>query len=161
MLKNEYISSQKMEDTIYSVLCTIRSTNKVFRLACSQVILLNHKIEISKAQYDRARAAGRLAFRYSNRLKLSTLERIRDLIYEFAVNKCDEIEVLQAKLRHLRGGVREPDEFEEGANFSRESDSEGTLSSSELEGVPSDDWFVSNKLQRNGIYLLFFASNNA
>ncbi len=146
MLKNEYISSQKMEDTIYSVLCTIRSTNKVFRLACSQVILLNHKIEISKAQYDRARAAGRLAFRYSNRLKLSTLERIRDLIYEFAVNKCDEIEVLQAKLRHLRGGVRELEdsdlresESEEGANSSRESDSEGTPSSSELEGVPSDD----------------------
>ena len=44
-----------MEDA-YTVLCDIRGRNKVFRRACSQVILLNHQIEAAKARYDRARA---------------------------------------------------------------------------------------------------------
>ena len=51
-----------MEDA-YTVLCDIRARNKVFRRACSQVILLNHQIEAAKARYDRARAVKRLSFR--------------------------------------------------------------------------------------------------
>ena len=94
-----------MDEDAYTVLCSIRSTNKVFRLACSQVILLNHQIESAKARYDRARAVRRLSFRYSNRLKLTSLEGVRNLIYEYACVKCEEIENLQAKLRQLTGGV--------------------------------------------------------
>ena len=93
-----------MEDA-YSVLCSIRSSNKVFRRACSQVILLNHQIESAKARYDRTRDVRRLAFRYSNRLKLTSLEGVRNLIYEYACAKCSEIEGLQSKLRQLTGGV--------------------------------------------------------
>ena len=70
-----------------------------------QVILLNHQIEAAKARYDRARAVKRLSFRYSNRLKLTSLEGVRNLVYEFACVKCEEIEGLQAKLRELTGGV--------------------------------------------------------
>lgn len=92
-------------ENAYTVLCEIRANNKVFRRACSQVILLNHQIESAKARYDRARAVKRLSFRYSNRLKLTSLEGVRNLIYEYACNKCSEIEVLQAKLRQLTGGV--------------------------------------------------------
>ena len=107
--------------TPYTVLCDIRARNKVFRRACSQVILLNHQIEAAKARYDRARAVKRLSFRYSNRLKLTSLEGVRNLVYEFACVKCEEIEGLQAKLRELTGGVYD---FEE----SDESDSDDQLS---------------------------------
>ena len=74
--------------------CLVRhqARNKVFRRACSQVILLNHQIEAAKARYDRARAVKRLSFRYSNRLKLTSLEGVRNLVYEFACVKCEEIE---------------------------------------------------------------------
>ena len=89
----------------YSVLCDIRTGNKIFRKACSQVILLNHQIEYAKARYDRARSVRRLSFRYTNRLKLTSLEGVRNLIYEFACTKCEEIETLQARLRQLTGGV--------------------------------------------------------
>ena len=109
-----------MEDA-YSVLCQIRSVNKVFRRACSQVILLNHKIEAAKTRYDRARSVRRLSFRYSNRLKLTSLEGVRNLIYEHACAKCEEIEALQAKLRQLTGGVydfAESDASESEENFS-------------------------------------------
>ena len=90
-------------DPAYEISCEIRDTNKVFRKACSSVILLNHKILQAKARYDRARATRRLAFRYSYRLRLTALEGVRNLIYEFACNKCDAIESLQAKLRSLTG----------------------------------------------------------
>ena len=80
-----------------------------------------HQIEAAKARYDRARAVKRLSFRYSNRLKLTSLEGVRNLVYEFACVKCEEIEGLQAKLRELTGGVYD---FEE----SDESDSDDQLS---------------------------------
>jgi len=98
-----------MEDTKYSLFCEIRALNKVFRRACSQVILLNHQIEAAKARYDRARAVKRLSFRYSNRLKLTSLQGVRNLIYEYACQKCEEIEMVQAKLRPL---LTPDDEFE-------------------------------------------------
>ena len=94
-----------MDADAYAVVCKLRATNKVFRRACSQVILLNHKIEAAKTRYDRARAVKRLSFRYSNRLKLTSLEGVRNLIYEHASAKCEEIEGLQAKLMELTGGV--------------------------------------------------------
>ena len=89
----------------YSTLCEIRATNKVFRKACSQVILLNHKIEDAKTRYDRAGKVRRLSFRYSQRMKLTALEGVRNLIYDYACIKCDEIEKLQLKLREQTGCV--------------------------------------------------------
>lgn len=105
----------------YCVLSEIRARNKVFRRACSQVILLNHKIEDAKTRYDRARAVRRLSFRYTNRLKLTNLEGVRNLIYEYACNQCEEIEALQAKLHQLTGGVyqfEDSDESESEDQFS-------------------------------------------
>ena len=115
-----------METDAYAVLCNIRATNKVFRRACSQVILLNHKIEAAKTRYDRARAVKRLSFRYTNRLTLTSLEGVRNLIYEHACAKCEQIEGLQAKLQELTGGVYD---------FASENENSG--SSSESDGEPS------------------------
>ena len=83
-----------MEDTPYSLKCAIRALNKPFRKACSQVILLNHKIEVAKARYNRARVSGQLSFRYYNRLKY----------FEYARQKSQEIESLQEKLRNMTNG---------------------------------------------------------
>ncbi len=94
-----------MVDESYTVLCEIKSKNKVFRKACSQIILLNHQIESSKTRYDRAKQIRRLSFRYTNRLKLTALEGVRNLTYEFACTKCEEIEILQARLLKLTGDV--------------------------------------------------------
>jgi len=101
-------------------MCDIRALNKVFRRACSQVILLNHQIEAAKARYDRARAVKRLSFRYSNRLKLTSLEGVRNLIYEYACQKCEEIENLQGKLRNMTDG-----DFEYSDSEASENEEEG------------------------------------
>ena len=94
-----------MNDEGYTILCELKAKNKIFRKACNQVILLNHKIEAAKVRYDRARAVRRLSFRYSYRMKLTGLEGVRNLIYEYACVKCDEIEALQAKLLEATGDV--------------------------------------------------------
>ena len=107
-----------MEDTAHSLCSQIHATNKVFRLACSQVILLNNKIEEVKARYDRARADRRLSFRFSNRLKLTSLEGVRNLIYEYACVKCEEIEALQIKLREVTG--QESDHSDDAASETTE-----------------------------------------
>ena len=94
-----------MEDANYTLRREIKCENKVFRKACSQIILLNHKGESSKTKYDRAKRVRRLSFRYTNRLKLTALERVRNLTYEFACSICEEIQNLQAELFDLTGEV--------------------------------------------------------
>ena len=90
-------------DEAYTLRCDIRALNKIFRRACQQVILMNNRIEEMKARYDRARASNRRSFRYTNRLKLCVIEGVRNMYYDFACSKCDEIEDKQAKLRNISG----------------------------------------------------------
>ena len=94
-----------MESSTAALLSDIRAKNRVFRKACAQVVLLNLRIEDAKTHYLRARATGNLAFRYSYRMKLTSLEGVRDALYDFAVVKCEEIEALQARLHEVTGAV--------------------------------------------------------
>ena len=99
------ITKQRHESSTATLLCDIRAKNRVFRKACAQVVLLNLRIEDAKTHYLRARATGNLAFRYSYRMKLTSLEGVRDSLYDFAVVKCEEIEALQARLHEVTGAV--------------------------------------------------------
>ena len=122
-------------DTPFSLISEIRSLNKVFQQACSQVILLNHKIEEAKARYDRARSDRRLSFRYSYRLRLTVLEGVRNLTYEYACNKCEEIEDKQARLRQLTGDV-----YASSSDYSESDDNEeNNEEQSEQQTVDSTD----------------------
>ena len=94
-----------MESSTAALLSDIRAKNRVFRKACAQVVLLNLRIEDAKTHYLRARATGNLAFRYSYRMKLTSLEGVRDALYDFAVVKCEEIEALQTRLHEVTGAV--------------------------------------------------------
>jgi len=123
-------------DESYTVLCDIKAKNKIFRKACSEIILLNNKIEEIKARYDRAKAQRRLSFRYSNRLKLTALEGVRNLIYEYACAKCEEIEHLQAKLLALTGDVYDfVQTDDEGGDDDDEGDADDSDETEEEEGA--------------------------
>ena len=91
----------------HGVLSQLRSTTKVYKRACSQVVLLNNKIESAKSRYERSRSVKRLSFKYTNRLELSNLEKVRNMIFAHAAAKCEEIESLQDKLQELTGGAKE------------------------------------------------------
>ena len=76
----------------------IRDINKKFRVACSQLILLNNAIDEAEVRYHRAQNAERRSYRYTLRLKLCTLEGVRNMFYEYASSHADELEKLQLKL---------------------------------------------------------------
>ncbi len=74
-------------DTTNALIHEIRDMNKKFRLACSQLILINNMIEECEVRYHRAENANRRSFRYVLRLRLCTLEGVRNMFYEYAYGK--------------------------------------------------------------------------
>lgn len=79
-------------------LTTFHKADRKFRRACQQIRLLNHRIEDAQIRYDRAYATSRRSFRYTCRLQLATLEGMRNMFYEYACNRADELEALQEDL---------------------------------------------------------------
>ena len=71
---------------------------KKFRKACSQVVLLNNKIQDAQVRYDHAVKGGKKAFRYVGRLNLATLEGVRNMIYEYAARAADTLDRMQDRL---------------------------------------------------------------
>ena len=93
-----------MTSDVYDVVCKLQAADKVFRRACSQILLLHHKIQAAKTRYNRARAKKCMTFRYTNHLKLTSMNALKELFYAQASAKCEEIEALQAKLLEISGG---------------------------------------------------------
>ena len=89
----------------------LKKINKKFRLACSQVVLLNNEIEYMQYRYDVAVSEDSHSFRYFLRLKISTLEGVRDMMYEYAGRRADQIDAIHEEL--LTEGI-----IDEELNFS-------------------------------------------
>lgn len=85
-------------ETSNQALSTFRLTDRKFRRACQQIRLLNHRIEDAQVRYDRAYKTNRRSFRYTCRLQLATLEGMRNMFYEYACSRADELEALQEDL---------------------------------------------------------------
>ena len=76
----------------------IQQTNKKFKRACKIVVLLNNKLDGLQQRYNRARGDDRRSFRYNIRLRLCTVEGSRNMFYEYASQRADEMEELQDQL---------------------------------------------------------------
>ena len=87
------------KETIYK----IRDMNRKFRLSCSQLILINNLIDETEVRYHRAQAAERRSYRYILRLKLCTLEGVRNMFYEYAYAQADVLEKMQLELYEKTG----------------------------------------------------------
>ena len=85
---------------------------KYIRKACSQIIILNHQIESSKIRYDRAKKVRRLSVKYTNMQKLDVLEGVRNLTFEIACSKHEEIGILHARLLKLADDVFDYHKFD-------------------------------------------------
>ena len=93
------------EDYGEKLLCSLKQINKKFRLACKQVVLMNNEIEYLQNRYDRAVDCSSRSFRYFLRLKIATLEGIRNMFYDYASQHADKVDALHEKL--LREGIIE------------------------------------------------------
>ena len=76
----------------------LKYSDRKFRRACQQVLLLNNQIADTQVHYDRAVNDQHRTYRYTLRLRLATLEGIRNMYHDYAVNKADELDELQDRL---------------------------------------------------------------
>lgn len=100
-----------MELSNEQMLASFRMLDSKFRKSCHHIRMLNRRIEEIQVRYDRAFSSGRRSFRYTHRLKLATYEGMRNMYYEYACLRADELEHMQAVL--IQRGVISDSESEE------------------------------------------------
>lgn len=76
----------------------MRQMDKRFKLVCRQLVLMNNQIAEVKKRYERAVANNRRSFRYQHRLRLVTLEGVRNMFWEYAQDRADRLDDMQDKL---------------------------------------------------------------
>ena len=67
-----------------------------FRKACIQLTLLNKQLADVKERYQQAKEDNFRCFRYNLRLKLAVIEGVRNMYYDYAYTKAEDV----VKLRH-------------------------------------------------------------
>lgn len=72
-----------------------------FQRACSQVLVLNNFVQDLQKRYDRAVKENNRFYRYTLRLRLCSVEGIRNMYYEYAQATADKIEGMEDKMREL------------------------------------------------------------
>ena len=92
---------ESAKETVYK----IRDLNKKFRMACSQLVKLNNMIDEIEVRYFRAQTINRKSYRYVLRLRLCSIESIRNMFYEYAYAQADELEKMQIELYTKTGFV--------------------------------------------------------
>ncbi|KAI0240625.1 hypothetical protein LSAT2_008627 [Lamellibrachia satsuma] len=113
-----------MSSSTEDLTCQIRQLDRKFRRACDQILLLNNQIEDLQTRYDRAMKANRRSFRYSLRLRLATLEGVRNMFYEYASRCADELEELQNQLIEAGEDPDELDTDDDNDNADRSNDND-------------------------------------
>ena len=69
-----------------------------FERACLQLTILNAKIAEIQLRYDRAAAVNRRSFRYSLRIQLVELEGVRNMYYQYARAKAEELDLMKQQI---------------------------------------------------------------
>ncbi len=84
---------------------TTELTNQIYQLgtkfhrSLEQMVLLDSYVTDLKHRYKRATKVKSKGFRCSIRLHIASYEGVRNMMYEYASRKCDEIEDLQDQLK--------------------------------------------------------------
>ena len=81
----------------------IRNLSRKFRLCCDQLVRLNNLVEDVEIRYNRSQADNRRSYRYILRLKLCSLEGVRNMFYEYAYAQADRLEDMQLDLFNRTG----------------------------------------------------------
>lgn len=86
-----------MEDErIEAAILEMRLLDRKYRKACSQVVLLQQRMEDKKVRYERLRRRGRDTLMV--RMELATLEGVKSVFREYVRRKAQEMEEVQEVL---------------------------------------------------------------
>ena len=95
----------------------LTEAEKSFKKACEQIVQLNRRLDEMAKRYDRASRENHRSFRYSHRLRMAVTEGVRNMYYEYAANKADEITNLRCQvLQEVGEGNQAPTEGQEDEN---------------------------------------------
>ena len=79
-------------------LADLQDAETKFRKACDQILLLNKHMDDFKDRYSQAKNDNYRGFRYILRLKLSVIEGVRNMYYDFAYMKAEKVAALRQDL---------------------------------------------------------------
>jgi hypothetical protein len=77
---------------------TLLESERRFRRACEQIVQLNYKLDELQSRYLGAKTDGLRTFRYNYRLRLSVIEGLRNMYYDYAHQKAEDITGLKMDL---------------------------------------------------------------
>ena len=77
---------------------TLLDSERRFRTACEQIVQLNYKLDDMQSRYLRAKKDGLRTHRYIYRLRMSVVEGLRNMYYDYAHQKAEDISGLRKDL---------------------------------------------------------------
>ena len=77
---------------------TFAETDTKFHMACQQLVLLNNSIRELQVRFDRAVSCNNQRFRYNVRLRLISLEGMRNALHQYATHLADKLDDLEDQL---------------------------------------------------------------
>lgn len=81
------------------MICTMRRMERRFKRVCRNLVLMNNNIRAVKARYDRAVKLDRKTMRYNMRLRILTLEGVRNMFFEHAEERADQLDDMEKELK--------------------------------------------------------------
>jgi hypothetical protein len=103
----EYTLNESCLTSDVEMISNYKQLTTKFQKACDQVVLLNNHIVDFQTRYDRAVANNQRSYRYVLRLRLMSIEGVRNCIYEYARFTGDKIEQMQETL--INQGLMDPE----------------------------------------------------
>lgn len=77
---------------------TLSEAERRFRKACDQIVMLNQRLGDVQKRYKIAKRTNNRSFRYNLRLKLAVIEGSRNMFYDYAYAKADQVAELRKEL---------------------------------------------------------------
>ncbi len=90
-----------MEGRAASIQGEIFQMDAKFQRACTQVTILNNFLAELQARYDRAVEGNIKTYRYTLKLRICSVEGIRNMYYEYATATAEQIEDLENQMRAI------------------------------------------------------------
>jgi hypothetical protein len=96
---SESLSDREDEDiNIIANYIKLKELERKFYKCCAQVDLLDRQLQGIQIRYNRAVENGNRAMRYNLRLRLATVESIRNVFYAYAASRAEMMAELKTEL---------------------------------------------------------------
>lgn len=77
---------------------TLVDSERRFKRACDQIVQLNYSLDALQQRYNKAKKDNHRSFRYSLRLRIAVVDGMRNMYYDYAHNKAENIAELRQEL---------------------------------------------------------------